>query len=223
VWIHDFNHPSPAELAPVKAVLESASGRNIDTYIVVRLEESYSAYIHDLDVIRKRVRRLLRHLAGYKDTLVLVIARYQFHRRLFISIIGELDTNSIIVPAVHQFIDSMVLFSYLMLQKKRVISCFVGSGGTMNTESALMGLPTLSYYPNERISVEKLLHREGLVRPIYESTFAKDMEYVDMVVQEWDDLIGFSQGRAHRLIERLESPCRLIEDSILEMTRRDVA
>lgn len=219
-WIHDFNHPSHQELAPIKAMLESNRGRNVDTYIVVRLEESYSAYIHDLDSIRHRIKRLLKHLSQYKDTVIIVIARYVFHRKLLNSIIREMETDAIIVSPAHQFIDSMVLFSYLLQQQRRIISCFVGSGGTMNTESALLGLPTLSYYPNERISVEKLLQSEGLVRPIYESTFSQDMSYVDTVVREWEEMIEISQGRAQRLIQRLESPCMLLKECIAEVVGR---
>jgi predicted glycosyltransferase len=219
-WIHDFNHPSRQDLVPIKAMLESNRNRNVDTYIVVRLEESYSAYIHDLDSIRHRVRRLLKHLSQYKYTVVIVIVRYLFHRKLLVSIIRELGTNNIIVSPDHQFIDSMVLFSYLLQQQKRIISCFVGSGGTMNTESALLGLPTLSYYPNERISVEKMLQREGLVRPIYESTFFQDMAFVDTVVREWESMVELSQERAQKLIQRLESPCVLLRECIAEMVSR---
>jgi len=220
-WIHDFNDPSSRELSSIKMLLDSNKRRNIDTYIVVRLEESYSAYISDLYSIRQRIKRLLKHLLGYKDCCIIVIVRYQFHREVIQSIIHELGTDSIIVPPAYQFIDSMVLFSYLIQQHKRVISCFVGSGGTMNTESALLGLPTLSYYPKERISVEKFLHGRGLIHPIYESSFTQDMEYVDAVVTQWDEMVSISQCRARRLVERLESPCRVVKNSITELIRRD--
>lgn len=213
-WIHDFNHPSQAELFPIKALLESSKKRNIDTYFVVRLEESYSAYILDLDNIRHRIKRLLKHLSAYKDTAIIVIARYQFHRELLRSVIDELGSDSILITPVHQFIDSMVLFSYLMQKKKRIISCFVGSGGTMNTESALLGLPTLSYYPNDRISVEKYLQKHGLVKPLRDETFAKDITYIDKVVSDWDEMISESQQHAHTFVAELESPCHLIDRSL---------
>ncbi|MCS7119597.1 MAG: DUF354 domain-containing protein, partial [Candidatus Bathyarchaeota archaeon] len=43
-------------------------------------------------------------------------------------------------------------------------SIFVGAGGTMTAEAALLGVPTFSCYPSEPYFIERYLMRIGLVK-----------------------------------------------------------
>ncbi len=40
---------------------------------------------------------------------------------------------------------------------------FVGGGGTMNRESALLGTPTISFYPQDLLGVDRMLIKKGLM------------------------------------------------------------
>ncbi len=115
--------------------------------ILIRLEESKASYIADrgLDSI-KMVDSLVRELSLKAD--ISILCRYDDQ-------IAEAEarygSRANIIKKVVDGIDLV-----------RSVDLFVGSGGTMSAEAALLGVPTISIAP-VRFYVDDYLVRKGLV------------------------------------------------------------
>lgn len=95
-----------------------------------------------------------------------------------------------------------------------LLSCsvaFVGAGGTMTCEAALLGVPTLSCYPLEPTIVERFLAEKRL---ILRSLDPKRI--VEFVVEALEDesLAAASRDRARLLLESMEDPVDPISRAI---------
>jgi len=115
--------------------------------IVIRPEESEAAYIGE----RKNVSSNIIHEFSKESKRynVIVLARYTSQKNMIKRKYGNK------VRVMDKMVDGKALLS--------ITDVFIGSGGTMTAESALMGVPTISYdaAPNY---IEKYLVRTGLVR-----------------------------------------------------------
>jgi hypothetical protein len=115
--------------------------------ILIRLEESKASYIADrgLDSI-KMVDSLVNELSSEAD--ISILCRYEDQ-------IAEAEarygSRATIIKKVVDGIDLV-----------RSVDLFVGSGGTMSAEAALLGVPTVSIAP-VRFYVDNYLVRKGLV------------------------------------------------------------
>ena len=115
--------------------------------ILIRPEESEAAYVsNNGDRIIKIIREFAKEFLNYN---VVILGRYipqisQLKR--------EFGNNVIVMDRV---VDGKSLLKFVDL--------FIGSGGTMTAEAALMGIPTISYdaVPNY---IEKYLVKNGLVK-----------------------------------------------------------
>lgn len=84
---------------------------------------------------------------------------------------------------------------------------FVGGGGTMNRESALLGTPAISYYPQEPLGVDRfLMRRKLLVRC--------GIEEVPSLVEELAGKKESLRKKAQRLRQRLEDPVEVLEREV---------
>ncbi len=115
--------------------------------ILVRAEESQAAYIQtgknpSTNIINEIVKE-------FPNCNIVVLGRYLSHIN---QLKKEFGSKIIVMDKV---VDGKALL--------RFTDVFIGSGGTMTAESALMGIPTISYdvVPNH---IEKYLVRIGLVR-----------------------------------------------------------
>ncbi len=115
--------------------------------ILVRVEESQAAYIQtrknsSTNIINEIVKE-------FSNCNIVVLGRYLSH----INQLKKEFGNKLIV--LDKVVDGKALL--------RLTDVFIGSGGTMTAEAALMGIPTISYdaAPNH---IEKYLVRIGLVR-----------------------------------------------------------
>jgi len=115
--------------------------------ILVRMEESQAAYIKT----RKNTStNIINEIAKeFSNCNIVVLGRYLPH----INQLKKEFGNKIIV--MDKVVDGKALL--------RFTDVFIGSGGTMTAEAALMGIPTISYdaVPNH---IEKYLVRIGLVK-----------------------------------------------------------
>ncbi|HWY34588.1 MAG TPA: DUF354 domain-containing protein [Nitrosopumilaceae archaeon] len=115
--------------------------------ILVRVEESQAAYIKN----RKNPNtNIINEIAKeFSNCNIVVLGRYLPH----INQLKKEFGNKIII--MDKVVDGKALL--------RFTDIFIGSGGTMTAEAALMGIPTISYdaVPNH---IEKYLVRIGLVR-----------------------------------------------------------
>ena len=115
--------------------------------ILIRPEESEAAYVSDNeDRITKIIRKIIKEFPNYN---VVILGRYLPQ----ISQLKREFGNKVIV--LDKVVDGKNLLKF--------VDVFIGSGGTMTAESALMGIPTISYdaVPNY---IEQYLVKNGLVK-----------------------------------------------------------
>jgi len=162
-------------------------------YVVVRTEEEYASYLlrrersTDTDIVG--VARALSELG----TQVVVLPRYEKQVGLLSRELGGVA----LVP--NKVIDAVGLLSRA--------SVFVGAGGTMSAEAALMGVPTISCYPGEPTYVDKYLFRVGLAEKV--SQVDKIAKRVRHYLNS-EALADRQKEKANRLLSRMEDPIRVI-------------
>ena len=61
---------------------------------------------------------------------------------------------------------------------------FIGAGGTMTREMAVIGIPTISVYQDELLDVDEYLLKQGLLKHIPQLTAEKALEYIDQEGQK---------------------------------------
>ncbi len=115
--------------------------------ILIRPEESEAAYVSDNE---NRIIRIIREITKeFPNYNIVILGRY-------LSQINKLK---------REFGSKIIMMNGIVDGKSllKFVDVFIGSGGTMTAESALMGIPTISYdaVPNY---IEQYLVRNGLVK-----------------------------------------------------------
>jgi uncharacterized protein len=184
VWIREYGQRSHLN--------EMARVGIDDPTIVLRPEEEYASYLQMPTIKKSIIARLAKPLAEL-GAQVVVLPRYERQAEV---LARELDGVASVLPNV---VDGVALLSRS--------SAFIGAGGTMSAESALMGIPTISCYPSHPTYVDKSLFRLGL---------AERMLSVDRVVAR---VRGFltnpkvavrQKQRADRVIGKMDDPLRVV-------------
>ena len=122
--------------------LYKKSGRRV---ILVRVEEEYASYSTKKRPAIPIIKEIIKN---FNDEEVVVMGRYASQVRQLAQTFGKK------IRVLSKVIDSKIL-----LENTDV---FVGSGGTMTAESALLGIPTISYNAVPNI-IESYLVRKKLV------------------------------------------------------------
>ena len=181
-------------------VLESLKLDASKPIILVRTPEEYAAYLSDrnetivskgLDTVAKLV-----DVNGSASQIV-ILPRYDEQGERFAKRFG----NRVVVP--EHVIDAISLM--------RVSSVFLGGGGTMTAEAALLGLPVISYYPGEPTWVEKFLMNYGLVERILDSGRIAQRTHAICGSQEFRE---FYRRKSDRLVHNMEDPIRVMVQKI---------
>lgn len=155
--------------------------------ILFRTYESYASYTKK-DV---NIAKIINNLAEIKDVNVMVLGRYSTEIN---QLKKELDDR---VRVLEKSVDNREILA--------MIDIFVGSGGTMTAESALRGIPTISYNAVPNI-IEEYLVRKKL------ATRADKISEIDKLVlsmlHKKRDVI---KRRARDELKRMESPLEILE------------
>jgi predicted glycosyltransferase len=116
---------------------------------VIRMEESYAPYMIGTDRSwgEKLLDKLVPGLRGYN---VVILSRYEDQLERISELFGDRST----IP--RESVDGVGLLS--------ATSLFVGMGGTMTTEAALMGVPAISAYQGGLLYTEKYLISKGILK-----------------------------------------------------------
>jgi len=152
--------------------------------ILVRVEESQAAYIQSRkDTSTNIIKEIVK---DFSNCNIVVLGRY-------LSDIAHLKKefgNKIIVT--DKAVDIKALF--------RFTDVFIGSGGTMTAEAALMGIPTISYdaVPNH---IEKYLVRIGLIRR--ERNSKKIIKLVKKILESDNQNL---KRKAKKILNSMEDP-----------------
>ena len=151
--------------------------------ILIRVEEEEAAYTSKSSKIIPIIQKIAN---DYKDENIIVLGRYTKQILNLQKAVGNK------VKIIKMSFDG----KYLL----KNTDIFIGSGGTMTAESALMGVPTISYNAVPNI-VEKFLVKKYLIKR--ETNPSKISNHIKKIFE----LNGNqSQKRAEKIVTQMEDP-----------------
>ncbi|MBS7622340.1 DUF354 domain-containing protein [Candidatus Bathyarchaeota archaeon] len=190
VWVRDAR-PDPEMLK--RHGLKPAS-----RIVTLRIEESFAAYLMNMPgdwrTLGPRIAEEL--LSRGCPAEIVVLPRYREHHAAFRRLRGR-----IILPKAFIYGPSLLAST----------SVFIGGGGTMTAEAAMMGIPAISYFPAGPTRVEAFLQQSHLLARI------QDPESIAEQAIDWledDAHRNECRARAQRLMEGMEDPIEKIVDNI---------
>lgn len=193
VWLRSF--------IPNPSVLDDLKLDNSKPIVVFRAEEAFASYL--LNYVSDKestIIPIISKLIEECDESIQIVALPRYMEQ--ISIIRDVFHNRIIVPK--NVIDgpSLLFFS----------SVFIGAGGTMTAEAAMLGVPTISCYPREPTLVEKCLLNKKLVFRVTDS--AKVTKKIISIIKDFDVIHKIQLTRAKSFISDMENPIEVIMNTI---------
>jgi len=176
-------------------VLKQLSLNRDKPIILLRTEESFASYLEGkasdrAPVIGPVVEEILRRKL---DAQVVISTRYGRQAPVLRQKFGNR------VRVVDHIIDSTSLLFYSTI--------FIGSGGTMTVEAALLGRPAISCFPGEKPLYIKYLEKKGLVETI------RSPRQIALVVRKTlasDEEREEQKRRGTRLLHQMEDPIKVI-------------
>ena len=156
--------------------------------ILVRLEESQASYLLGGD--SDNLKLVLSLVDRFPERKIVLLARYDEQERLFSSVRGNVT------------VCTTPFFGANMLKDAALL---VGRGGTMNAEAALLGVPTVSYFPGRPTYIDRYLERRKalvLVR--------SDEEAIRAAVALIEEKGGERKRNARALLDRMVDPADFI-------------
>ena len=191
VWLSNKSSPKALEslkLDPKKPV------------ILVRTPEEYAAYLSERStslqgMVADIVDKVLR--IDEDSSQLVILPRYDVQAER----LRKRFASRVIVP--DHIVDAIPLM--------RSASVFLGGGGTMTAEAALLGVPVISYYPGDPTIVEKFLVNYGLVERVLDPGRIAQRT---IAITKSADFREFYQKKAARLVRGMEDPLRVITQRI---------
>lgn len=186
-WLKRFR-PNPA-------VLKQLSLKKDKPIITLRTEESFASYLEGKASDRAPVIGPITEeiLERKLDVQIVISTRYGRQAPVLRKKFGSR------VRVVDHIIDATSLLHYSAF--------FVGSGGTMTVEAALMGRPAISCFPGEKPLYIKYLEKKGLVETI-QSPRAIAQRVSRTLASDEDQKDQDRLGR--KLLHEMEDPVRVI-------------
>ena len=167
--------------------------------VVARVEEEQASYYPG----GARVAEAVRRVAGRVDVDVVVLPRYHGQ----VSRLREELRGVARVPG--RVVDARRLLSEAHL--------FIGGGGTMTWEAALMGVPSISMTPIKGLYVEDYMVRLGLVRRA--ESVEEAVELAISILSRVEEEVE-RQGRlAARVMGEMEDPVEVIARGVESLAR----
>lgn len=190
-WLKDFK---PDENIISKLGLDLS--RHVLTF---RPEEEFAAYLLGKTQGEIGIVSVIRKILDERDDVQIVaVPRYESQIKYLQETFGEE------IYTLKSSIDGPSLLHYTTI--------FVGGGGTMTAEAALLGVPTFSCYPAEPFIILKYLMRKRLVK------LERNPERLAEKVLATLDRIEYERKkqneRAKRLVKTFEDPVEVIADEI---------
>lgn len=194
-WLKNFS--------PNKMVIKNL-GLNPDKKIVVfRAEEAFASYLlGKTSDDNPLIAPLIKEVLDIDEELqIIVIIRYGRQK----SSLRKLFSKIIIIDHV---IDSASLISNSTL--------FIGGGGTMSIEAALLGIPTISFFPGRLYYEDTFIKEELLHHP---KTVNEAKRLIKKIIDQPREYLDECKKKARLLLDSMENPTdRIIEiiDKILQ-------
>ena len=161
--------------------------------ILIRIEEEEASYTSKSSKIIPIIKKIVNH---YNNENIVILGRYAKQIQNLQKIVGKK------AKIVKMSFDGKHLLNNTDI--------FIGSGGTMTAESALMGIPTISYNAVPNI-VEKFLVKKHLVK---RETNADRIS--DYIRETFESTNKINQNRAKKIVRQMEDPIQKLMKIIKE-------
>jgi predicted glycosyltransferase len=174
--------------------------------IFFRAEESLAAY-------------LLGYVSEKESVIIPIINRLQEECQIPIQIVA-LPRHRGQVPALKAAFHDEIIVPKTVVDGPSLLffsSIFIGAGGTMTAEAALLGIPTISCYPRDPTLIEKYLMKEKLVLRI--TNPKKTVKRVKKILQNYERIKETQKEKAKALTSTMEDPLRFIIEEIENQKR----
>ncbi|MGY5148990.1 MAG: DUF354 domain-containing protein [Candidatus Nitrosopumilus sp. bin_68KS] len=151
--------------------------------ILIRIEEEEAAYASKSSKIIPIIKRIVNE---YNNENIVILGRYTKQ-----------------IKNIQKIIDKKAKVVKMTFDGKHLLSntdIFVGSGGTMTAESALMGIPTISYNAVPNI-IENFLVKKYLIKR--ETDPIKISRYINNIFESSNSK---NQKRAKKIVGQMENP-----------------
>ncbi|QDI88827.1 DUF354 domain-containing protein [Candidatus Nitrosopumilus sp. SW] len=151
--------------------------------ILIRVEEQEAAYVLKSNKIISIIKNIIN---DYSDQNIVILGRYSHQIKKIQKIVGKK------AKVIKMSFDGKILLNNT--------DVFIGSGGTMTAESALMGVPTISYnaVPNP---IESYLVKKALVKR--ETDPKKINRHISRIFKSSNKV---NQNRAKKITNQMEDP-----------------
>lgn len=190
-WLKDFK--------PEERILNKLGLDKTRPLVVFRTEESFASYLLGKVAKTPLLLPLIEDLLSSDvDFQALVVPRYETQTAILREKLGKR------VKVCQFTIDAPSLLHFA--------SVFIGAGGTMTTEAALMGVPTFSCYPDKPFLVERYLIKKGLI--FRETSFKGVKEKVLETLRTVEITKRAQEAKAQRLTGSFEDPIDVITKTI---------
>ncbi len=188
-------------IRPSRRILEELNLDENKPIVTIRPEEKHAAYLLGVNRAERSVtENVVRDLLGMNEDLqIVIVGRY-----------GRESTRK-----WHKF-GTRVKVSESIIDGPSLVahsSLFVGAGGTMTAEAALLGTPAISIYPGEPTIVEKFLIRVGLV---YRSLDSRRLANACTKMMYDEYFLKKYRRTSHRLLKNMEDPIAIIVKHLTE-------
>lgn len=190
-WLQDFK--------PDRKILADLRLDATRPIITFRTEETFAAYLlHKVQKIPAVASIIQTLVQTSRDVQVVVIPRYEKQTDILENLLRK---KALICQTA---VDAPSLLSFT--------SIFVGAGGTMTSEAALLGVPTFSCYPEESYLIEKYLLSKGLA--IRETDPRKLVKRILETLENLETARKKQREKARRLTSTFEDPVDVMVKTI---------
>jgi uncharacterized protein len=212
VWIKkELDNNNNQEIAKIKKTLKIEEEKKI---LLIRPEEVKASYIADKKV-KNSIELIDEIVKNFSDKYnILVLARYQdqidFYKNRF-----EKKTG---IKVIESVTDGILLL--------KLSDLFIGAGGTMSAEAALIGKPVISITPIN-FHVESYLIKMGLIKKIRNSNTLN--KYIKKILSDDEEIknkkksyhvnqISYQENInriSQRIVAKMEDPIEIFKKFLL--------
>ena len=161
--------------------------------ILVRVEEEEASYVSKSTKIIQIIKKITN---DFKEENIVILGRYTNQIKNLQKIVGKNAT------VVKMSFDGKHLLTHTDI--------FIGSGGTMTAESALMGIPTISYNAVPNIVENYLLKKNLLKRETNPVGVSKQIKNI------LNSSRNLNKSRAKKIVGQMEDPIQKLIKVIKE-------
>ncbi len=191
VWLKDYK--------PNLQVLKQLNLVDSKPIVTLRTEESFASYLLYKTSTKETFVSLISWLSKkWKDIQIVVVPRYEEQKK---DLIHTFNSKINVCKSV---VDGPSLLHYT--------SVFVGGGGTMTAESALLGVPTFSCYPNKPFAILKFLAKNNLISLIRNPY--QLMKKIELTLRNLEEAKKIQREKAQKMVYGFEDPIEIIISEI---------